>query len=157
MADWDKLIDKYFEGTSSIKDEEKLRVYFNSSKVEDRHKKFADLFADHTWNSLPEMEADPFEKINFRPEVKRINLYQISSIAAGLLLLIFAGLFTVKNDQIEQDFSMAQYEPANEEEAYEQTLMALEMLSKKFNNGTSSVEKGIHGLKKANEIINKNN
>ena len=48
-------------------------------------------------------------------------------------------------------------EPETEEEAYEQTLMALEMLSAKLNNGTASVEKGIHGLKKANEIINQNN
>lgn len=157
MENWDKLLDKYFEGKTSIKDENLIKDYINGPNVEDRHKPYKSLFGDQVWNTLPEMDADPFEKINFEPKRRSINLYQFSSMAAGFLLLLFAGIFMFQQGENDKSFDISNYEPESQEEAYEQTLMALEMLSSKLNNGTASVEKGIHGLKKAGEIINKNN
>lgn len=157
MENWDKLLEKYFEGQSSIQEEKSLKEYMNGQNVAAKHEPYKSIFIDQDWNTLPEMEADPFAKIDFEVKTKRFNLYRISSIAAGFLLLIFAGFFAFQQDKQQLEFDLSSFEPETEEEAYEQTLMALEMLSAKLNNGTASVEKGIHGLKKANEIINQNN
>ena len=157
MDNWDKLLEKYFEGQTNLKEEERLKVYINGPQVSENHKPYRMLFGDHDWNSLPKMDADPFSKIDFNSGVKRFKIRQWTAIAATALLLLFAAVFTTQQDHSAQEFDMAVYEPQSEEEAYEQTLMALEMLSKKLNNSTSSLEKGIHGLKQASEIINQNN
>ena len=157
MDNWDKLLEKYFEGQTNLKEEERLKVYINGPQVSENHKAYRMLFGDQAWNSLPNMEADPFSKIEFNSGAKHFKIRQWTAVAATLLLLVFAAVFTAQQDHSAQEFDMAVYEPQSEEEAYEQTLMALEMLSKKLNNSTSSLEKGIHGLKQASEIINQNN
>ena len=39
MSDIDLLLEKYFEGQTTLKEESILRNYFRQSEIEDRHKK----------------------------------------------------------------------------------------------------------------------
>lgn len=44
MEDIDKLLDKYFEGETSLQEEKVLRSYFLGTKIEERHKVFKPMF-----------------------------------------------------------------------------------------------------------------
>ena len=156
MANWDNLIEKYLEGETNLLEEKALRNYFLSGKAQDNHKPYAALFLDPEESLLEEMDADPFAKIDFEAKKRSIDFRRILSIAASLLILVFVGVSVIKTNNNNQAINeLSSFEPQSEEEAYEQTLIALELLSKKFNGGKTSVEQGIEGLKKASEIINK--
>ena len=65
MDNWDRLLEKYFEGQTNLEEEERLKIYINGSETSENHKPYRMLFVDHDWNSLPTMDADPFSKIDF--------------------------------------------------------------------------------------------
>lgn len=44
MNDIDKLLEKYFEGETSLDEEQILRDYFLRTKIEDRHKEYKPIF-----------------------------------------------------------------------------------------------------------------
>ena len=40
MDNWDKLLEKYFEGQTNLKEEERLKVYINGPQVSENHKAY---------------------------------------------------------------------------------------------------------------------
>jgi len=58
MDNWDRLLEKYFEGQTNLEEEERLKIYINGSETSENHKPYRMLFVDHDWNSLPTMDAD---------------------------------------------------------------------------------------------------
>ena len=44
MDNWDKLLEKYFEGQTNLKEEERLKVYINGPQVSENHKAYRMLF-----------------------------------------------------------------------------------------------------------------
>lgn len=61
-----ELLEKYFEGETSLEEEQLLRDYFQNQEVPDELKSYRDQFAylDEFGQAEPEGNFDPFEKIN---------------------------------------------------------------------------------------------
>lgn len=79
MEDIDKLLEKYFEGNTSLEEESMLRNYFRQSDIDESHRVYAPLF---NFFSSGRKEA-AIEK-----KKRKIPLYVWLSVAASILLLI---------------------------------------------------------------------
>ncbi|MCU6167891.1 hypothetical protein KWH76_24100, partial [Enterobacter roggenkampii] len=44
MNDIDKILEKYFDGETSLEEEKILRQYFRQPEIEERHKMYASMF-----------------------------------------------------------------------------------------------------------------
>lgn len=84
MNDIDKLLEKYFEGETSLGEEQILRNYFLQTKIEDRHKAYKPIF-----NFFSEEKKEvvvPKKKINS-------SFFRWMGVAASILLI--AGIWSL--------------------------------------------------------------
>jgi hypothetical protein len=145
------LLERFFEGNTSLGEEKILRDFFNGERVPDHLKMHKPLFTYFNDEAIEEISNRDFEQkltslINEipveSPVVRKLQARSrfifISSIAAGFLLLI--GLFfTLKNDVYEG--KLAQTEHTSPEIAYAEASEALMMVSGNLNNGLKHVER----------------
>ena len=83
MNDIDKLLEKYFEGETSLSEEKELRHYFLQSKIDDRHKAYTAMF---NFFSEEKRQISPKKKIN-------LSLLKWIGIAASIVLI--AGIWSL--------------------------------------------------------------
>lgn len=121
----DKIIEKYFEATTTVAEEKALRAYFSGNEVAPHLQKYTPLFA-HFKKAKEEVftKQVPLKKNN----PKRRLMY----VAAAVVLLF--GMF-IGNKYVEQ----RKIEKAQAEYAYQQTKKALNLLAENFGKGTSKV------------------
>ncbi|WP_165041720.1 hypothetical protein [Dysgonomonas sp. ZJ709] len=81
MKDIDKIIEKYFDGDTSLAEEKMLRNYFLQADIEERHRVYAPMFNFFAEERKETTETKP------KKAKKRFSLYAWSSIAACILLL----------------------------------------------------------------------
>ncbi|MDR0824258.1 MAG: hypothetical protein LBN74_04140 [Prevotella sp.] len=81
MENIDKLLEKYFEGETTLKEESILRSYFRQTDIEERYKLYAPMF-----NFFAE-ERNGNENATEKKR-KKIPLYVWAAIAASLLLVV---------------------------------------------------------------------
>ena len=155
-----QLLDKYWEGETSLQEEETLKQYFQNGKVAQEHRQFQALFQFFK-EEQDVMISDDFEKrllqkIENEPQAKVRKLKWMSSIrtiaAVGIILLGSLFIFNQINktkavDPVADRFS--EYEITDEKEAYEATKAALLLLSGKIKKGTSKASKGLTEIKSA--------
>lgn len=79
MIDIDKILERYFEGETSLQEEKLLRNYFCRQDIEERHKIYAPIF-----DFLSKERKD----IIFEKKKKNPLLYIWVGVAASILLLI---------------------------------------------------------------------
>lgn len=92
----DQLLDRYFAGETSLSEENRLREYYRSGKVDSAHERFAPLFA--YWSAAAEIEApasltatgSPQTTGVTRPVARIRSLRWLVSAAAAVLLLLIA-------------------------------------------------------------------
>jgi hypothetical protein len=132
------LLDRYYEGETTLEEEKILRDFFNGDEVPVDLAEHKPLFV---WTSeertsetemtihLPEEEGKVISLFRKRPA-----LYWITGIAATFLLL--AGYFSLlqpdRNNRLKQEENRM---------AYEQTKDALMLLSANLNTGLDQVQK----------------
>ncbi|MBD8389284.1 hypothetical protein [Dysgonomonas sp. BGC7] len=81
MKNIDKLLEKYFEGETSLQDEQELREYFSRPNIEEKYKSYAPMFSYFSENQKPRSKS----------KSKRRNiLFICTNIAASIALLIGA-------------------------------------------------------------------
>lgn len=78
MKDIDKIIEKYFDGETSLSEEKMLRNYFMQAHIEERHKVYVPMF---NFFSEERQEASP-QKVK-----KKHPLYTWAAIAASIVLI----------------------------------------------------------------------
>ncbi len=83
MNDIDKLLEKYFEGATSLDEEQILRDYFLQTKIEERHKAYKPIF---NFFSEEKRDISPKKKIN-------PSLFKWIGIAASIALI--AGIWSL--------------------------------------------------------------
>ena len=134
------IIEKYFQGETSIAEENELRTYFSSLNVAQHLEQYKPLFgylslaADQKF--AQEIPLLPIPK--FRKEYKKRNMAWLS-IAASVVVLMGIGTYVYYN-----------YEGANGKQdlgtyddpelAFRQTQKALALLSNNVNVGIESVQ-----------------
>ena len=120
----EKLLDKYFEATTTIAEEETLREYFTGDEVAPHLEKFTPLF-----NYLSQAKEERFtKKVTLRT---RAYYFKWMSVAAAVVLGlgIYFGNDSYQNYQEQKE---AEY-------AYNETRKALSLLAANLERGTEKV------------------
>lgn len=128
------LLDKYFEGETSLDEERRLKAFFSSKDVPEHLLKHRQIFSYFNESGTETMKNfAPAIKLDLKPS----RFYYISGIAAGILLLI--GLFfTFQHDVFNKKMNNANQ---HQEMAFNQAREALLMVSVGLNTGLDQVQR----------------
>jgi len=144
-----KMLERFYQGETTLEEERWLQDYLSSTTVPEEFLADRELFDvfESTAESIPvprNLNSKILETIDRaeRSQLKsrRISLYSLSGLAAGLLALVAVYVFFLRTDS---PAIMAQYQ-ANDTyedpiEAYEEAKKALAYVSGKLNAGTSEI------------------
>lgn len=150
----EKILEKYWEGSSSHEDEMYLRDFYSYAEVPPHLEPYRELFQTQEVKLNPALGKDFDERLKSKiatadkPETKW-TLFRIAAI--GLILLITA-VSVFKADQKTQ---LAEDTFSNPEEALAETKKAFILIAEAMNKGEEPV-RNISYLDKANEKIKKN-
>lgn len=154
------ILEKYWEGESSLKEEQALRQFFNQEEVPDDLKQFQPLFQYFEQEQTAILNGDFDERLSERlqqestptTKVRSLNTYikRIAAIAAIMIGVVF--FFNYWNTWQENKV-FAEHEKQEAKAAYEDAKTALLLLSKKLNKGTSKAEKGVRKVQKTTKVL----
>jgi hypothetical protein len=144
LQEIEKLLEKYFEGETSLSEEQQLRDFFASGNVPERWKDLKKyfLFINGEVNRKlndPDFDARIMSEIQEDSQsplldIRRPWIYWISGVAATALILI--AVF-VKFDPFSKRFGDTYKDP---QVAYTEAKKILFYVSAQFNKGTSKLE-----------------
>ncbi len=156
------LLEKFYNGTSSLEEEALLEQFFLREDILPEWKSEKRMFEmlrhpdmqipieaeeeiSHFIDSLEDKECISGKKM------RKLNIW-ISSIAASLILLLGLGIFyqNEKNKELKANVRVIQ----DKEEAYKETMKALELFSENFQKGMQTLEKVDEHLSKTQKTIN---
>ena len=143
----EKLIEKYENGETTLKEEQVLKNYFKSDTVAPHLEVYKPLFTYFSVNQQEQFTKDIPLKTK-----RKFNYKWISVAAVAVIMLgVFMSKSTNNND-------LGTYE--DPELAFNEFSKSMEMISEKFNKGASTVgylnemEKGTSALGYLNEVEN---
>jgi len=150
----ERLLDKYFEGTSSLEEEKQLRDLFRRpSEVPRGLEPYAPLFRH--FDAEQELElSDAFDErllasLDAPSPGRRPRLWPVLARVAAVLLLAFGvwWIYPTEPPAPQQAaINWEQYEPATPEEAYRVVRLALLRTSSELNEGARTAAKEIDKL-----------
>lgn len=125
----EQLLEKYFEATTTITEEETLKRYFAQENVATHLERYKPMFG--YFSNAKEERFTKVLPLTKRTVVSRTNYFKWASAAAVVLLF---GVYFGKGylDKREQERIQAEY-------AYQQTKKALSLLAENFSKGTEKV------------------
>jgi hypothetical protein len=141
----DEFLKKYFDGETSIQEENALKSYFQSHKVAPQHQEYKDLF-----NYLDEAKQ---YKSTSKTELKsRNNAYKWMSVAALVLIMLSVGTVFYKNYNKSVHEINTGTGIDDPKIAFEETKKALDLVSEKLIKGLASMEY-INEFEKSKNLI----
>ncbi|MEE4197374.1 MAG: hypothetical protein V2I54_07000 [Bacteroidales bacterium] len=142
------LLEKYYNGDTTLEEEEELRTYFNGTSIDQEFLPYRDIFIFSTHEieaaeDIPEFGDEILENINNHQNRKtqknrKIINYTLS-IAASISILIVS-FFFIQNEFKNEHANSFQDTYENPELAYLQAKEALLYVSAKLNSGTEHLE-----------------
>jgi uncharacterized membrane protein YukC len=127
----EKLLEKYDNGETTLKEEQQLKNYFSQEVVAPHLEVYKPMFV-----YFLQTQKEQFTKtIPLQPK-KTYTLYKWISVAA-IAVLMFAVYFQFDNEPTTKTLAQLSIE---EREAYDSTLDAFNLLASKFNKGTESMD-----------------
>lgn len=142
----ENLVEKYFEGQTTIAEEKKLQTYFSESDVAQHLKQYQSIFRFFEQERL-------IESSRKAPSKTRKQKVVWLSVAASVAVLLGVGVFLYQNENAQPNSELGSYE--NPEIAFRETQKALKLLSENINVGVKSVHY-IHEFDNSkNKIFNK--
>lgn len=159
----DLLLRKYYEGESTPEEEKLLLDYFSTESVPSYLQKEKELFLalySKEESCIPDgLESrlsdciDLWAKQESIPVKQKKSVYlRWAAIAACLILAVSVTLFVSHQRTIQKNAELAKLE--SNQEIYEQTKLALALVSNKLNAGIDQVQQTKSELDKANKILN---
>jgi len=158
------LLDKYFEGETTLQEETQLRQYFNQEEVDPSLLHYQPLFqyfkkAEQVQLSN-DFESQLFAKIDqqARPTARIRPMWRSAlRIAAAVAVLVAVYfLLPLQPQQSEpQAFDWEEVATEDPDLAYEQTEAALRLLASKLNGGAKTAVKEIEKVEKVTEVFKK--
>ena len=160
-----KLLDKYWEGETSVEEEASLKAYFNGGNVADDLKSYQPFFQHFSQAQSMATPAGFDEKLiqaleqapQEEPVKVRKRFVMQSWLRVAALVLLTLGVYQLmfdasitKNDQLVWEDT---YE--DPEQAYRETLDALKLVSKKMNKGKKETSKGLFKMKQTQKMVKK--
>ncbi len=164
------LIEKYFEGETSLEEEAKLRDYFNDGpqsgeQVAEELKEYQPMF-QHFATEREQVLSDDFDealflKMEAASDAKIVQMRtwprQLIRIAAVGAVLMASMIFLQKSNttQAQQaSVDWSKYEIKDEKVAYEETVKALKLLSSKLNKGSKKATEEMGKMEKVGKYFN---
>ena len=150
------LVDKYFNGNTSLDEETTLKSYFNSGEVTTTLKQYQPLFQffenekEVALNS--NFDDKLFAKIEGGAKVVQMRVWQrkLLRIAAAVVVLLSAYFFLDKPlPPTPPTVNWSAYEINDEQLAYDETVKALKLLSSKLNKAKN---KTVHEMAKSEPV-----
>lgn len=132
-----QLIEKYFEGLTTLEEEALLREYFEQEEIPEEWQSIRPLFKHYKNVSLADKSFEAtFDKqlANQKSEIKKTFLWPIVAAVAAISILFFSLIDFNQTTKIEDTFS----DPA---EAYAQATKALQFMGVKLSDGMSPTVK----------------
>jgi hypothetical protein len=133
------LLEKYWNATTTLQEEQELRNYFSSENVTEDHEVYRSVFNTFELEQVMEKgEFDAFLKV--KQKQAQDNKFQRKTwkglaVAAGFALLVTVG-GNYYNDQLKPD--LGTYETPDEARAA--AMEMLELVSVKLNKGRSNMK-----------------
>ena len=140
----ENLVEKYFEGETTIAEEKELQTYFSSEDVAQHLEQYKAMFG--YFSSAKEQKFE--QKIPLQSKKRNVAWL---SIAASVVVLL--GMFTFYNYDVNQNQDLGTYD--DPQKAFEETQKALNLLSKNVNVGVEGMEY-VQEYKNSQDLIFKN-
>lgn len=157
-----RILERFYRGETTLDEEKMLHGYFSSTAVPEEFIPDRDLFRSFgTGSESVEVPDDLNQKIiasidqveRKAVRTRRISMFSLSGLAAGLLVMIAVYLFYIRDDkpaQLAANHWTDTYEDPLD--AYEEAKRTLVYVSVKLNNGTSEL-KHVKQVRKSAESI----
>jgi len=126
----ENLLEKYFEGETSIAEEKELQDYFSSPNVAQHLEQYRPMFGYFSIAREQQFE----QHIPLKTKKRKVVAWL--SVAASVVVLVGVGTFAYFNQTQSQD--LGTYD--SPEEAFRETQKALALLSDHVNTGVESVQ-----------------
>lgn len=163
-----KLLDKYWEGETSIAEESQLRDYFNQDEVAASLKEYKPLFV-YVKQEQSRAISDDFEAklkeaiaIEEKVVVEEKNLAKTKSLrfillrVAAAAVFVFGVFFLYQKNGLQQQKELVWEDTYEDpEEAYVKAKEVLLLLSTKLNKGTGTAASSMKKAEKATARIKK--
>lgn len=125
------LIEKYFEGETSIAEEKELKAYFSSSDVAQHLEQYKPVFGYFSQAKQEQFTASiPLKS-------KRRKIVAWLSVAASVVVMLGIGFFAYQNTSEPNQENLGVID--DPEIAFRETQKALALISKHVNTGIESV------------------
>lgn len=145
-----RMLDRFYQGQTTLEEEKILEEYFSSTTVPEEFIPDKDLF-----QSFKEGENSVFVPTDLNQKIvasidqverkatrtRRISVFSLSGLAAGLIIMIAVYLFYIRTDRpslLATNQMVDTYEDPMD--AYEEAKRTLAYVSTKLNSGTSELE-----------------
>ena len=158
--DIQQLLDKYFEGETSLDEETRLKAYFQGKTIDPAFQAFQPLFrfldSERQTALSPAFEEKLLSKIQSEKQLRiRRIMIPLSRIAAvAVLLLGIFILFPKKPHPAEAvAINWEQYEPETDEEAIAEATAALKLLAAKLNGSAKTASENLDKIHVSNKIF----
>jgi hypothetical protein len=136
------LLEKYWNGQTSLKEEKELRTYFKSEKVAPEHEIYRSFFNTLVTEQVTDVgRFDAFAKVKQKQSQENRFIkrkWMGLAIAASFSLLFALGVGFYQEEQTTTPPDLGTYETP--EEAREAALKMLELVSVKLNKGRSNMQ-----------------
>ena len=120
----EKILEKYFEATTTVAEEKALKAYFSNGEVATHLEKYSPMFAHFT-----NAKKERFTKVLPLKNKKR-NLKWFSAAAAVAILVMGVYFTRPETTSLEQEYTQEEIVAAQE---------ALQLLAFNFNKGTKQI------------------
>jgi len=152
----DSLLEKYWQGETTLKEDKVLRAYFASDTISEGHKGFKDYFDYLNWNQNIKFSSDP-NILAEKPKTKETRVISIKKwtyAVAAVFVLGLSSLFVFNQIVNTETKNSLVHEIDDPEEAYRVTMQALAMLSYKYQKSENVFKENIIHLNAANILSN---
>ncbi len=154
--DMDKMLNKYWEGETTLREEEMIKAYFKSGNVAENHREYSDLFQyyDEQKNVVFHENHKVTSQKTSNTDEKVTKIFSIRKIlfaVAAVSVLVFSAInvFQIINDNSHKQQTAEIIEIEDPEEALRVTREALALVSTKFRESQETVRKNMEPLEKA--------
>lgn len=155
MNNISQLIDKYFQGETSLEEEKQLRAYFQQEEILPELKLYQPLFGLIESERSQKMEEGFDNRIyhKIKPAQKKTRVlfktyHWIGAVAASMLLVFSLWwMYPELSPEPASAINWEQYEPEDPEEAYRITKDALIKVSVELNRGAEKAASEVNLLK----------
>jgi len=157
-----ELIEKYFEGNTTLEEEARLKAYFNGPAVDEPLRQYQPLFgffAEEQQASLSHnFDQKLMANIEGQGRVVNMNSWKRRLVQVAAVGILLVGAFVLVQKPMTQHsqtvINWKKYETTDPQLAYEQTKQALELLSSKLKKSTRKAVDEVAKAEKVSKYLN---